>query len=171
MGKQITLLFFMLLGICATAQTINVKGVVKDATTGEVLPGVSILIKGTVKGTETDFDGLYSISNLEKDATLVFRYLGYKQQEIIAVNGTLDISLEYSEESLDEIIVVGYGSQKRKDVTGSVSIVGAETLEALKPIDATSALQGTTSGVSVNLSSGAPGAKVNILIRGVSSNT
>ena len=57
MGKQITLLFFMLLGICATAQTINVKGVVKDATTGEVLPGVSILIKGTVKGTETDFDG------------------------------------------------------------------------------------------------------------------
>jgi TonB-linked SusC/RagA family outer membrane protein len=171
MGKQITLLFFMLLGICATAQTINVKGVVKDATTGEVLPGVSILIKGTVKGTETDFDGLYSISNLEKDATLVFRYLGYKQQEVIAVNGTLDVSLEYSEESLDEIIVVGYGSQKRKDVTGSVSIVGAETLEALKPIDATSALQGTTSGVSVNLSSGAPGAKVNILIRGVSSNT
>ena len=171
MGKQITLLFFMLLGICATAQTINVKGIVKDAVSGEVLPGVSILIKGTVKGTETDFDGVYALSNLEKGATLVFRYLGYKQQEIIAINGTLDVSLEYSAEALDEIIVVGYGSQKRKDVTGSVSIVGAETLEALKPIDATTALQGTTAGVTVNLSSGAPGAKANILIRGVSSNT
>jgi TonB-linked SusC/RagA family outer membrane protein len=171
MGKQITLLFFMLLGICATAQTINVKGTVKDAVSGEVLPGVSILIKGTVKGTETDFDGVYALSNLEKGATLVFRYLGYKQQEVIAVNGTLDVSLEYSAEALDEIIVVGYGSQKRKDVTGSVSIVGAETLQALKPIDATTALQGTTAGVAVNLSSGAPGAKANILIRGVSSNT
>ena len=132
MGKQITLLFFMLLGICATAQTINVKGTVKDAVSGEVLPGVSILIKGTVKGTETDFDGVYALSNLEKGATLVFRYLGYKQQEVIAINGTLDVSLEYSAEALDEIIAVGYGSQKRKDVTGSVAILGAETLEALK---------------------------------------
>ena len=96
MGKQITLLFFMLLGICATAQTINVKGIVKDAVSGEVLPGVSILIKGTVKGTETDFDGVYTLSNLEKGATLVFRYLGYKQQEVIAINGTLNVSLEYS---------------------------------------------------------------------------
>jgi len=171
MVKQITLLFFLLVGISATAQNIKVKGIVKDAVSGELLPGVSILVKGTVKGTETDFDGVYTLSNLEKGATLVFRYLGYKQQEVIAINGTLDVSLEYSAEALDEIIVVGYGSQKRKDVTGSVSIVGAETLEALKPIDATTALQGTTAGVAVNLSSGAPGAKVNILIRGVSSNT
>ena len=171
MVKQITLLFFLLIGFSASAQNINIKGIVKDAVSGEVLPGVSILIKGTVKGTETDFDGVYALSNLEKGAILVFRYLGYKQQEVIAINGTLDVSLEYSAEALDEIIVVGYGSQKRKDVTGSVSIVGAETLEALKPIDATTALQGTTAGVAVNLSSGAPGAKANILIRGVSSNT
>ncbi|MFQ3305655.1 MAG: hypothetical protein ACI9K4_000717, partial [Polaribacter sp.] len=171
MGKQITILFFILICFCANAQTININGVVKDAESGEVLPGVSILIKGTVKGTETDFDGNYNLANVKSGATLVFRYLGYEQKEVLATSEILNVSLEISAEALDEIIVVGYGSQKRKDVTGSVSIVGEETLEALRPIDATSALQGTTSGVAVNLSSGAPGAKVNILIRGVSSNT
>jgi TonB-linked SusC/RagA family outer membrane protein len=171
MGKKITLLYFILIGFCATAQTVTVKGVVTDIITGEVLPGVSVVIKGSTIGTESDFDGMYSLSNVKTGSSLVFRYLGYKQQEAKVINATLNVSLEIASESLDEIIVVGYGSQKRKDVTGSVSIVGAETLEALKPIDATTALQGTTSGVAVNLSSGAPGAKVNILIRGVSSNT
>jgi TonB-linked SusC/RagA family outer membrane protein len=171
MGKQITLLFFVLIGFCATAQTVTVKGIVTDAISGDVLPGVSVVIKGSTIGTESDFDGMYSLLNVKTGSTLVFRYLGYKQKEVQVINATLNISLEIASESLGEIIVVGYGSQKRKDVTGSVSIVGAETLEALKPIDATTALQGTTSGVAVNLSSGAPGAKVNILIRGVSSNT
>ncbi|MGK0212146.1 MAG: TonB-linked SusC/RagA family outer membrane protein, partial [Polaribacter sp.] len=171
MGKQITLLFFVLIGFCATAQTVTVKGIVTDVITGDVLPGVSVVIKGSTIGTESDFDGMYSLLNVKTGSTLVFRYLGYKQKEVQVINAILNVSLEIASESLDEIIVVGYGSQKRKDVTGSVSIVGAETLEALKPIDATTALQGTTSGVAVNLSSGAPGAKVNILIRGVSSNT
>ncbi|TXD47235.1 SusC/RagA family TonB-linked outer membrane protein [Polaribacter sp. IC073] len=171
MRKQITLLFFILIGFCATAQTINVKGVVKEAVSGSVLPGVSVVIKGTVKGTESDFDGVYNLMNVNAGDILVFRYLGYKQKEVAVLNATLNVSLEIATEALDEIIVVGYGKQKRKDVTGSVSLVGEETLEALKPIDATTALQGTTSGVAVNLSSGAPGAKVNILIRGVSSNT
>ncbi|AUC23632.1 SusC/RagA family protein [Polaribacter sejongensis] len=171
MRKQITLLLLLLIGFCASAQTIAVKGVVKDAKTGDPLPGVSILIKGTTVGTETDFDGLYSFAKVEEGATFVFNYLGYAAKEVVVNQQTLNVSLEESAEALDEIVVVGYGKQKRKDVTGSVSIVGEKTLEALKPIDATSALQGTTSGVAVNLSSGAPGAKVNILIRGVSSNT
>ena len=168
MGKQITLLFFMLLGICATAQTINVKGTVKDAVSGEVLPGVSILIKGTVKGTETDFDGVYALSNLEKGATLVFRYLGYKQQEVIAINGTLDVSLEFSSESLDEIIVVGYGTQKVTNVSGAISTVKSESIEKLKPLRVEEALQGTASGVSV-IQSGSPGSKPTVLIRGIPS--
>jgi TonB-linked SusC/RagA family outer membrane protein len=171
MRKIFTLLLFAFATVCVSAQTINVKGVVKDAGSGDTLPGVSIIIKGATVGTETDFDGLYSLSNVKKGATLVYSYLGYKQKEVIVNQETINVSLEESAESLDEIIVVGYGSQKRKDVTGSVSIVGEETLDILKPIDATTALQGTTSGVAVNLSSGAPGAKVNILIRGVSSNT
>ncbi|MCL7762614.1 TonB-dependent receptor [Polaribacter sp. Z014] len=171
MRKKITLLLLLLVGFCATAQTINVKGVVKDAKTGDPLPGVSILIKGTTVGIQTDFDGLYSLSKVKKGTTLIFNYLGYGPKEVTVNQQTINVGLEELAESLDEIVVVGYGKQKRKDVTGSVSIVGEKTLEALKPIDATSALQGTTSGVAVNLSSGAPGAKVNILIRGVSSNT
>ncbi|MCG1037769.1 SusC/RagA family TonB-linked outer membrane protein [Polaribacter sargassicola] len=171
MRKKITLLLLLLIGFFASAQTLNVKGVVKDAKTGDPLPGVSILIKGTTVGTQTDFDGLYSFTKVKKGETLVFNYLGYTIVEVLVTKETIDVSLEESAETLDEIVVVGYGKQKRKDVTGSVSIVGEETLNVLKPIDATSALQGTTSGVAVNLSSGAPGAKVNILIRGVSSNT
>jgi TonB-dependent starch-binding outer membrane protein SusC len=170
MRKKITLILFTLVSVLATAQTYNVKGVVKDAISGELLPGVSIIIKGTTVGTETDFDGLYNLK-VEKGQTLVFNYLGYKVKEVVVNIETIDVSLEQSTESLDEIIVVGYGQQKRKDVTGSVSLVGEATLEALKPTDASTALQGTTSGVTVNLSSGAPGASANILIRGVSSNT
>ncbi|WP_088323385.1 SusC/RagA family TonB-linked outer membrane protein [Polaribacter tangerinus] len=171
MRKQITLLLLLFVGICATAQTTNIKGVVKDAANGDLLPGVSIIIKGTTKGTETDFDGVYNLQDVPNGAILVFNYLGYKQQEVVVNKSIINVTLEIQAEALDEIIVVGYGKQKRKDVTGSVSIVGEETFEVLRPIDATTALQGTTSGVAVNLSSGAPGAKVNILIRGVSSNT
>ena len=171
MRKMIALLFFMFFGFGLTAQTLNVKGVVKDINSGETLPGVSVVIKGTTIGTETDFDGIYNLSNVKKGSVLVFKYLGMKPKEAVVDSNEINVFLEESAEALDEIIIVGYGSQKRKDVTGSVSIVGAETLEALKPIDATTALQGTTAGVAVNLSSGAPGAKVNILIRGVSSNT
>lgn len=171
MRKKIVLLLFMFVSFWLTAQTLNVKGVVKDAKTGETLPGVSVVIKGTTIGAETDFDGIYSLSNVKKGSILVFNYLGMKAKEVVVNSSEINVSLEESAETLDEIIVVGYGKQKRKDVTGSVSIVGEETLAILKPIDATTALQGTTSGVAVNLSSGAPGAKVNILIRGVSSNT
>ena len=168
MVKQITLLFFLLVGISATAQNIKVKGIVKDAVSGELLPGVSILVKGTVKGTETDFDGVYTLSNLEKGATLVFRYLGYKQQEVIAINGTLDVSLEFSSESLDEIIVVGYGTQKVTNVSGAISTVKSESIEKLKPLRVEEALQGTASGVSV-IQSGSPGSKPTVLIRGIPS--
>ena len=171
MRKMIALLLFMFTSLCFTAQTLNVKGVVKDANSGETLPGVSVVIKGTTIGAETDFDGIYNLSNVKKGAILVFNYLGMKPKEVIVNSTEINVNLEESAESLDEIVVVGYGKQKRKDVTGSVSLVGEKTLEALKPIDATTALQGTTSGVAVNLSSGAPGAKANILIRGVSSNT
>ncbi|WP_439131304.1 SusC/RagA family TonB-linked outer membrane protein [Polaribacter sp.] len=170
MRKIIIVLLFSFSSVLAFAQTMNVKGVVKDATSGELLPGVSIIIKGTTVGTDTDFDGLYSLK-VQKGETIVFNYLGYKQKEVIVDKETINVGLEQATEALDEIVVVGYGKQKRKDVTGAVSLVGEETLESLKPTDASTALQGTTSGVTVNLSSGAPGAAANILIRGVSSNT
>ena len=132
--------FLCFFGFGLTAQTLNVKGVVKDINSGETLPGVSVVIKGTTIGTETDFDGIYNLSNVKKGSVLVFKYLGMKPKEAVVDSNEINVFLEESAEALDEIIIVGYGSQKRKDVTGSVSIVGAETLEALKPIDATTAL-------------------------------
>ncbi|WP_299017088.1 TonB-dependent receptor [uncultured Polaribacter sp.] len=171
MRKQILFLFLLSMAFYTNAQTFNVSGIVKDASSGDVLPGVSIVVKDTNKGTQTDFDGNYSIKELNTNTILIFRYLGYKQKEVMVTGPKLNVSLDLETEALDEIIVVGYGKQKRKDVTGSVSIVGEETFEVLRPIDATTALQGTTPGVTVNLSSGAPGAAVNVLIRGVSSNT
>ena len=170
MGKQITLLFFILVGFCATAQTINIKGIVKDAASGDVLPGVSILVKGSPTGTQTDFDGLFSLNNLNENAVLVFRYLGYKQKEVVVTKALMDISLEQEAQSLDEIVLIGYGSQKKKETTGAVAIISSQTIEDLKPIRIEQALQGQVAGVNITTTSGAPGAASNIRIRGVSTN-
>ena len=107
MRKNITLLLLLFVVFCTNAQTINVRGVVKDAKTGDTLPGVSIIIKGTTLGTETDFDGLFSFSEVETGAILVFNYLGYAKKEVVVNQQSFNISLEESAESLDEIIVVG----------------------------------------------------------------
>ena len=167
-----TIKLFILTLLCSVsfqAQTIDVKGVVKDATTGEVLPGVSIIIKGTTVGTETDFDGAYTIK-AEKGAVLVFNYLGYQKKEVIVNNQTINVSLSESAETLDEIVVIGYGTQTKKEVTGAVSVVGSATIEDLKPTRIEQALQGQVAGVNITQNSGSPGAASNIRIRGVSTN-
>lgn len=154
----------------AAGQTYEVNGIVKDEL-GMTLPGVSVVVKNTTRGASTDIDGRFTISNLKEGEVLLFSYIGFQDIEItVDESTTLDITLKDDVQRLDEVVVVGYGTQKKKDVTGSVSIVDAETMENLKPVDATMALQGTTSGVSVNTASGSPGGNINILIRGVSSN-
>lgn len=166
----ISIIFFSFFVGSAWAQTYEVRGTVKDAF-GDPLPGVSVVLKNTMNGVATDLDGSFSIPNVETGQVLVFSYIGFIDQEfIINDSKVLNVVLEEDTQSLDEVVVVGYGTLKKKDVTGSVSIVDAETLEDLKPVDASMALQGTTSGVSVNMASGSPGGDVNILIRGVSSN-
>lgn len=171
MRKQISLFIFLLFTVNSIAQNITVKGTITDAVSGDPLPSVNIVIKNTTTGTQTDFDGKYELPNVPTGATLVFSFVGYETIEKVVSTSTIDVVMKESSQQLEEVVIVGYGKQKKKDVTGSVSLVGEETLDVLKPIDATTALQGTSSGVAVNLSSGAPGAKVNILIRGVSSNT
>lgn len=114
MRKQITFLLLLFIGFCATAQTVNIKGVVKDAATGDPLPGVSVILKGTSKGTNTDFDGNYSLTNIDKGAILVFRYLGYAEKEVTVTSSNLNVSLTVESESLDEIVVVGYGAQRKR---------------------------------------------------------
>ena len=170
MVKQITLLFLFLISFCAFSQTINVKGIVKDASSGEILPGVSILVKGSSSGTQTDFDGLYFLSKVNKNAVLIFRYLGYKQKEVVVTSETINVSLVLEAQSLDEIVLIGYGSQKKKETTGAVSVISSQTIEDLKPTRIEQALQGQVAGVNITTTSGAPGAASNIRIRGVSTN-
>ena len=170
MRKNVNLLLLtFLFTIASIGQTLNVTGVVKDATTGEVLPGVTISVKGTTLGTETDFDGLYSIK-VDKGATLVFNYLGYQKKEVVVNESTINVSLSESAETLDEIVVIGYGTQTKKEVTGAVTVVGSATIEDLKPTRIEQALQGQVAGVNITQNSGSPGAASNIRIRGVSTN-
>lgn len=164
------MLLFALVSVLANAQTVDVKGVVKDAATGDVLPGVSITIKGTISGTETDFDGLFNLNKVQKGAVLVFNYLGYKQAEVVVNKEIINVSLEQSAVALDEIVVIGYGTQRKKEVTGAVSVVSSASIDDLKPTRIDQALQGQVAGVNITSSSGSPGAGLNIQIRGVSTN-
>ncbi|ULC58440.1 TonB-dependent receptor [Flaviramulus sp. BrNp1-15] len=164
---KILTLFFI---AYSSAQNITVNGIVQDET-GFPIPGANVILKGTSNGASTDFDGNFTLNEVKIGSTISISYIGYITQEIvIANNSKLTIQLQEDLAQLDEVVVVGYGTQKKKDVTGAVSIVNAETLEDLRPIDAAQALQGTSAGVSVTSPSGSPGGGFNILIRGISSN-
>ena len=153
----------------ASAQNITVNGTVTSSGDGLPLIGVNVKVQNTNTGAVSDFDGNFSISNVVPGAVLEFTYLGFEPKELPA-QSKMSIALIEDNESLEEVVLIGYGSQRKSDLTGSVSVVSAETLEKLKPIDAAQALQGTTAGVTVSSASGSPGSGFNILIRGVSSN-
>lgn len=170
MRKKITLLLFTFMSVFASAQTINVTGVVKETTTGETLPGVSVTVKGTTKGTQTDFDGVYSLSEVNKGAVLVFNYLGMKAKEVVVNSSEINVSLEEAAESLAEIVVVGYGSQRKELVSGSFSSLSAEKITETNPTRIEEALTGSASGVQVTANSGSPGSSLNIRIRGITTN-
>lgn len=163
-----TVLLALLMG-CAPlileAQTAEVSGTVRSDT-GETMPGVSIILKGTTTGTTTDIDGRYSLS-APANATLVFSFIGMTTKEI-NVNGasTLDVVLATDISQLDEVVVVGYGTTKKSDLTGSVSSVKAEELTAFPVANATQALQGRAAGVSVQANNGDPGGALKVRIRG-----
>ncbi|CAN0541461.1 unnamed protein product, partial [Laminaria digitata] len=142
------------------------NGTVTDKD-GQPLPGANILEKGTVNGVQTDFDGNFSINVSDENAVLVISYIGFATKEVSADGTTsLAIVLEESAAGLDEVVVVGYGTQKRSDVTGAVASVTGEQLAKQGTVNATQALQGQVSGVTVVNTSGSPGAGSSILIRG-----
>ena len=150
------------------SQTTTVSGVVTD-NLGNPLPGVTVLVEGVSKGASTDFDGNFSIDDVSASDTLVFSYVGMFTQNILVGDKTkFEVELLASAESLDEIVVVGYGSQSRAEVTGAIAVVGAEAVEALPVTNAESALQGRASGVTV-ANSGVPGSSPSVLIRGLGS--
>lgn len=153
------------------AQTVNVKGTVTEAASGQPLPGVNVLIKNTTKGASTDFDGNFIINDVSLNSILVVSYIGFQTQEITIVNDEpLSIVLVEDAESLNEVVVIGYGTQTKKEITGAVSVVSSETIAELKPTRVEQALQGQVAGVNITSTSGAPGAPLTINIRGVSTN-
>lgn len=144
----------------------EISGVIKDEK-GFTLPGVSIVVKGTTTGTITDIDGKYSI-NVPSGAVLAFNYVGFVPQEVkIGNQSTLDIVLKEDTQALDEVVVVGYTTQKKADLTGAVSSVKMSNLNDMSVSGINSALQGRMSGVTVLQSSGAPGSGTSIRIRGM----
>ncbi len=147
----------------------TVKGVVKEKATGEFLPGVSVVVKGTTRGSQTDFDGNFTIEKIKTGDILVFRYLGYADKEIvISTNFNLTVELEESSEQLDEIIVVGYGTTTVRDATGSVEAITAKDFTKGNIVTPENLLSGRVAGVNI-VTSGAPGSGSQIRIRGGSS--
>lgn len=147
---------------------VKVTGKVVD-NMGEPMIGVSIQEKGTTNGVISDFDGNYNLS-VKQGAVLVFSYIGYVMQEHQAVAGTLNVTLKEDTKALEEVVVVGYGVQKKSSVTGAISQVKAEDMQNRTITSAAQALQGKTAGVQLISTSSAPGSSPTIRVRGYSSN-
>lgn len=169
MKKLLSVLFLLSFTLAAVyAQNIQIKGTVVSGTDNEPLPGVNVVVKGnTSTGTITDFNGTFTLS-APADAILSISYIGFKSQEI-AVKGHKDIKIVLQEDSetLDEVVVVGYGVQKKSVVTASIAKVSADDLASTAPVRMDNALKGLASGVTVTSSSGQPGAAAQIRVRGV----
>ncbi len=169
MKKLLSVLFLLSFTLAAVyAQNIQIKGTVVSGTDNEPLPGVNVVVKGnTSTGTITDFNGTFTLS-APADAILSIAYIGFKSQEI-AVKGHKDIKIVLQEDSetLDEVVVVGYGVQKKSVVTASIAKVSADDLASTAPVRMDNALKGLASGVTVTSSSGQPGAAAQIRVRGV----
>lgn len=149
-------------------QAQTVSGTVSDAN--GPLPGANVLVKGTTNGTQTDFDGNYTLSNVPSNAVLVFSYIGFKTLEVaVAGQSTVNVTLEEDAQALEEVVLVGYGSVRKKDATGAVASVKAEDFNKGVTTSADQLLQGRVAGVQITQSSGEPGAAANIRVRGTSS--
>ena len=152
-----------------TQQNINCNGVVKDAQ-GEPIIGASIVVKGTTNGTITDFDGNFSLSDVKKGDVIVISFVGYTTQELKWNGQSLNVTLKDDTQALEEVVVVGYGVEKKVNVVGSISTVSAKKLENRSTPSVTNALTGQMPGVTVRQTSGSPGADGGeIRVRGVGS--
>ncbi|OXG02737.1 TonB-linked SusC/RagA family outer membrane protein [Flavobacterium araucananum] len=170
MKSKLLLTVLMLFTSYAFSQSFDVNGTVLDAASGIALPGVNVKVKNSSQATSTDFDGSFKLLAIPKGTTLVFSFIGLKTQEVVVSGTKITIKMSDDARSLDEVVVIGYGSQKKREVTGAVSVLDSKTLDILKPARIEQALQGTISGVNVTTQSGAPGAPLDIRIRGIATN-
>lgn len=163
-------LFFLLAAFVALAQNKTVSGKVTDPSTGAGIPGVSVKAKGSRAGTATGTDGAYRLDVPQFTTTLVFSAVGYVEQEVpLNASGTANVSLQTASQSLNEVVVIGYGTRRRADLTGAVGSVRSSQLQERPPASLNEALAGRIAGVQVNTNSGRPGGQTSIRIRGFSS--
>ncbi|HKK62803.1 MAG TPA: TonB-dependent receptor [Bacteroidales bacterium] len=166
MKKTLGILLLLMWAATLLAQEVTVSGTVTSATDGSPLPGVSVVEKGTTIGTVTNVDGEYSIAT-ETGTTLVFSFVGMKSVERNVTGPTLNVELQEVMTDLDEVVVVGYGVQKKSVVTAAISSVDSEDLDKTKPSRIEDVLKGKVSGVQITQSSGQPGSDSKVRIRGV----
>lgn len=169
MKSKLFLIAFLLISTLGFSQNVEINGKVNEVATGLPMPGVNVTVKNSTTGTVTDMDGNFTIS-APSGSTLVFTFIGFKSKEVSVTGPSMTVSLDEDSQTLDEVVVIGYGTQKRKEITGAVSVVDSKTLDDLKPVKVEQALQGTVSGVNVSTQSGAPGANLTIRIRGIGTN-
>ncbi len=168
--KQVMITSFLLVVIATSAfsQVRTVTGTVRTSDTRETLPGTTVRVKDGSTGTVTDIDGKYSIQVKTGKAVLIFSFVGYSPQEVeINTEKTIDVVLEPSKISLQEVVVVGYGTMRKSDLTGSVGTVKSDDIMKITAIDPVQSLQGKVSGVQVMSTSGTPGEVPVVRIRGV----
>lgn len=161
--------YLILMFLCFSAATFaQVKGTVTDSGTGMTLPGVNVLVKGGQANASTDIDGNFTIDAKQGDV-LVFSYIGYASKEVTATSGTVNVTLAEDAQLLQEVVVVGYGAQKKQDITGAVAVVDGKKFENRVNNQVSSLLQGQTAGVQVTANGGKPGGGFSVRVRGTSS--
>ena len=167
--QRLSLLFMVLL-LCgfAQAQETTITGTVSDAD-GLPLPGVTVMEKGTNNGTQTDFDGYYSLNVGSAQSVLVFSYVGMKTfEEVVGDRSSIDVGLQEDVAALDEVVVVGYGTQVRSKVAGAVDQINEQAFEGRSSANVAQSLQGKSPGLVIQQRNSEPGAGLNINIRGIS---
>ena len=164
-GRCALIFAFVAAPVSGLLAQIKITGTVVDKMNEPVIGG-SILVKGTTIGTITDIDGNYEIEVPKAGQTLVYSYIGMQSKEMSAKGGQMNVTLEETSQALDEVVVVGYGTQKKRDLTGSVASVNSEALKDVPVASAAEAISGRLAGVQVTSTEGSPDAEVKIRVRG-----
>lgn len=168
--KKLTVSFLSLLFVFVpllAQETVNIKGTIKDKATNETLIGANVKVNGTTQGTITDFDGKYQLTDIPKNSVVTFSYIGMTSQEReIRASGTIDVFLVSNIKSLDEVVVVGYGTSRKRDLTGSIVSISGDDLKTSPDHNPIKSLQGKVPGLVVT-NSGAAGGSPDVKIRGI----
>jgi len=167
-GLRVLLMYALfMISLPGFSQNLTVKGTVTDSQTGEKMIGLNVIIKGTIRGVTTDLEGQYTITDCPPNAILVFSYVGYEQLEVpVQGRTTVDAAVTYASSILDEIVVIGYGTAAKRDITGSVASVKGSALASIPVSTAAEAMTGKMAGVQVVTTEGSPDAEVRIRVRG-----